>query len=350
MAALPAVGLKQRLEDLKAAAKRMQNAPSLPQTAYAFYAVVKRRELQLERPAIKASDVTREVSKLWRKMNALERLPFIGDEQRDVERFVREMEERLALDGGVDMELLTAGLEGIPTPREAPQETLPPPRPCRRAKSSLPKKPMTAYNMMYLAKRQELMQTYELSQNECSALCGRMWRQMADAERQQYYRLAAQDKKRYQSEMEKYRRAKDKSSCGGAETVTRTSNKASMAPGDSFQSQQEAVLDVDNAVWMSHPLDAQFTFDASATRGFRYYVESKRSERERWTMDMWVDDWESLAAPHRQLWEELAFDGGDQPLEPLPRQQYPHEPHCSQRSAMGDLDLLYGLASAPSFG
>lgn len=56
------------------------------------------------------------------------------------------------------------------------------------------RQPKTAYNIMCMSKCTEPLATYQISQNECSAMCGRLWRQMSEPEREPYQHMAAEDK------------------------------------------------------------------------------------------------------------------------------------------------------------
>ncbi|GLD99288.1 hypothetical protein PINS_up008006 [Pythium insidiosum] len=361
----------QRVDELRRLARKLPDAPAPPQTAYNLFAATQRQQMQVSCSEKRAQTATRAIGKAWKALSDVERLPFVTRAQRDVERFVREMEELLVTRDGAllstsaDADADARGPAAPPAPAAKrprtrsssvadsgdvvlPETKTMVSRRVRRSTTKLvpPKRPLTAFNMMYLTRREELMQAYQLSHNDCSALCGKLWREMADAAREPFYRMAAQDKLRFERERREYdalaaarglplstgktqprRRPKKRATAlvDHEERVSVSSPSSLLLPSSlsSLWDDDEAEEDIDHtdedpirqleerarAILGELPTaTATTTARPPLSQGFRYYVESKRPQRERWTNAMWIEDWTSLTAPHRALWEELAGD------------------------------------------
>ncbi|TMW62421.1 hypothetical protein Poli38472_005039 [Pythium oligandrum] len=334
--AMSVVRTQKRLEELKKIAKREEDAPPVPKTAYQLYWSAKREEILSLRPELRHNEVTREIGAAWKALDADEKQLFVSRAELDDERFVSEMELFLAnKDGGERSAARNATSQRQPKDHVAmePIDSLYKPRRNSGSKIVAPRRPLTAYNFMYLAKRTELSKIYQLPHNECSALCGRLWRQMTDAEREEYYRMAAQDKLRYEREMREY-----VAQTGAVTDRKKPLTQAALQKKKRKLAKRKSPPSTDWEEIVSDPLMELSSFDqmrrleesarvvlsqqiAAHARelykptivdgqspGFRYYIESKRVDRERWTPEMWLEDWESLAEPHRILWHELAIE------------------------------------------
>ncbi|CAH0489837.1 unnamed protein product [Peronospora farinosa] len=132
---------------------------------------------------VKKFESMRAIDIAWKSLSDDERALFQLRAEEDVERFRKEMEPYLLQRN--DHRTATALRR-------------------KKRKSALPRRPKTAYNIMYMSERTELLATYQMSHNECSALCGRFWRQMSETEREPYKQMAADDKRRYDAELEIY--------------------------------------------------------------------------------------------------------------------------------------------------
>lgn len=283
-----------RLDELKKAARADPDAPRQPVSAYSFFLSANRRDIQSRRPDLKHNDVMREVGLTWKALGDAERQPFVTQAEEDVERFQKEMElytvknRRQAAGQGAGTKtkakkrcagrvrnvLDEEDKYGSSSPVTAESFF----KGTKRRKLVHPRRPQTAYNLMYMSKRAEILATYQVSHNECSALCGRLWRQMSEGEREPFHRMANEDKLRYQAELKEYR----------------------------------AKLDQENEA------------TARETLGFRYFADAKRRENEGMTMSEVSAVWASMSEAHQVLWEELAADrqtSGDQMAEDLEEQR-----------------------------
>ncbi|RLN96401.1 hypothetical protein BBJ28_00014466 [Nothophytophthora sp. Chile5] len=252
-----------RLDELKRLARGDAGAPRLPVNAYSCYLSTKRREMQLCRPELTHNAVMREMGVVWKALSEAERAPYQRKAELDVERFQEEMETYLAQQEQ-QKQHTAAGVKTKRTRKRKVQEVeMETPKTRKKRKLTSPRRPKTAYNLMYMSKRAELLATYQMSHNECSALCGRLWRQMSDVERDPYQRMAAEDKRRYQAELQSYQTQVHKA-------------------------REAAVRD---------------------SAGFRYFVEARRRESEGQSEDEITAMWLGMSEPHQVLWAELANDG-----------------------------------------
>lgn len=274
------VRARKRLDELKKVARSDADAPNLPMTAYHIYLTLKRRELQIQQPRLKHNEVMRQVGLTWKSLSAHDREPYLRKAEQDVDRFEREMESYLgaqvprsssssSFTDSYSAERQAAERSNAKRKRkltDAPDAAAAAVKIRRRKDPETPRRPQTAYNLMYMSKRQEILATYQMSHNECSALCGRMWRQMSEQEREPYHRMAIEDKLRYESEMREYRSR----------------------------------------------LEHSRAEEAHATRkkslGFRHFLNAKRRENEGLSYDEITTIWNNMSEPHHTLWEELAVE------------------------------------------
>lgn len=411
-----AVRTRKRLDELKKVARTDADAPQLPMTAYHIYLTHKRREIQVQQPRLKHNDVMRQVGLTWKALSAFDREPYLRKAEQDTKRFEKDMERYLGAQVppsvsssfGDSYSAETQTEHGRANGRKRRKvadvaETTA--RSKRKKHPETPRQPQTAYNLMYMSKRAEILAAYQMSHNECSALCGRMWRQMSEQDREPYHRMAEEDRLRYEAEMNEFRTRLEQSRVEEAEVIRRNSlgfrhflsakrrgddelsyddiaamwnnmteshrtlweelasehgDRAGHAfegvlvgeeagdeederrrleenahvvlaaramhhgDGDDDRDEDDDDGDADGNDDSDYPVDS-FPFTLShpdrnlepqsnprreQTLGFRYYVESKRTEhfgeRNRWTSHMWASEWESFDESQRALWEELA--------------------------------------------
>ncbi|KAL4158495.1 hypothetical protein PRNP1_004271 [Phytophthora ramorum] len=264
-----------RLDELRRLARRDAAAPRLPMNAYNCYLSKERQELAVQRPDLKNPEIMRDIGVTWKALSEDERASFQRKAEDDVERFragmeayLTQQEEQRAVDHPKKRRTRKRKVQEEQdvepeVVREVVHEVVKEPVVGRKKRKSVsPRRPKTAYNLMYMSKRAELLSTYQMSHNECSALCGRLWRQMSEEEREPYKRMAAEDKRRYETEMEIY----------------------------------NAEVDAAN----------KKTLRESA--GFSYFLEAKRRENEQISEGEAAAIWRDMLAPHQMLWTELASD------------------------------------------
>lgn len=398
------VRARKRLDELKKVAKSDAEAPRLPMTAYHIYLTLKRREIQLQQPRLKHNEVMRQVGLTWKELSAHDREPFLRKAEQDVGRFEKEMEAYLGTQvprGSTSNAFTDSYTPERQAERSAKKKRKPtdleltaPVKTRRKKNPEIPRRPQTAYNLMYMSKRAEILATYQMSHNECSALCGRMWRQMSDQERDPYHRMALEDKTRYDSEMKEYRAKLEQSRMEESEVSRKKSLGFRHFLNAKRRENEGLSYDEITAIWntmsephhtlweelasehvegedQEDPEEEQRRLEESArvvlgtrdlrqddrddddyhhshqlhfesthhrildytkggdrkrnkdTLGFRYFVESKKPERERWTKAMWVREWDSLTEPHRALWEELAEENSVDVIEEEHRRTVP---------------------------
>ncbi|RLN57890.1 hypothetical protein BBJ29_005865 [Phytophthora kernoviae] len=254
------------IDKLKRLAREDESAPRLPISAYSFYLSSERQDLQKRLPGLKHNEIMREMGVAWKLLEVADRAPYQRKAEQDVDRFRTEMEVHLARQEDhreaectdkrqnrkrkPQHERIDAGF--LEDKKEATATR-------KKRKSAHPRRPKTAYNLMYMSKRTELLATYQMSHNECSALCGRLWRQMSESEREPFKRMAAEDKRRYQAELE-------------------------------FFKTQEGEANVQVL---------------RESLGFCTFLETKRRENPGISENEVVALWESKSEPHRVLWGEF---------------------------------------------
>ncbi|KAE8896914.1 hypothetical protein PF005_g12389 [Phytophthora fragariae] len=262
-----------RMEELRRMARGHAAAPRLPMNAYNCYLSTKRQELVDHRPGLKNPEIMREIGVTWKALSDDERAYYQVKADEDVERFRVEMETHIAQKN--DEEAANPPTKRRSRKRKESEEQVDvlevvrkplrvkePAVSRKKRKSAPPRRPKTAYNLMYMSKRTELLATYQMSHNECSALCGRLWRQMSETEREPYKRMAAEDKRRYEAELQVYNAQQEQA------------NKKTM--GNSA--------------------------------GFCHFLEAKRREKEGIPKDEAAAIWQEMSEPHQLLWTELAHD------------------------------------------
>ncbi|KAG7378743.1 hypothetical protein PHYPSEUDO_009719 [Phytophthora pseudosyringae] len=269
-----------RIDELKRLTRGDPSAPRLPRNAYNVYLATERQEMAVQRPDLKNPQIMREIGIAWKALSDDERAQYQRKAEEDVERFRAEMEVHLARQqeeqqvcdrpakrrtrkrqeqrGSEDQQRQDQE-QGVAALHE---EVIGPVVGRKKRKAGPPRRPKTAYNLMYMSKRTELLATYQMSHNECSALCGRLWRQMSEEEREPYKRMAAEDKRRYEVELEMYNAQANKDN----ERALRNS------------------------------------------AGFRHFFEAKRRENENLSRSEATAIWLDMSKPHQLLWTELAND------------------------------------------
>ncbi|EEY66995.1 uncharacterized protein PITG_17485 [Phytophthora infestans T30-4] len=193
----------ERIDELKGLTRGDPRAPRLPRNSYSVYLSTKRQEMAAQHPNHKNSQIMREIGIAWKALSDVERALYQRKAEEDVERFRAEMEAHLAQQqeghhGAANHDQHDQQLSVVHEKVKARVVGR------KQRKVIPPRRPKTAYNLMYMSKRTELLATYQMSHNECSALCGRLWRQMPEEEREPYKRMAAEDKRRYEVELEIY--------------------------------------------------------------------------------------------------------------------------------------------------
>ncbi|UIZ29383.1 hypothetical protein KXD40_003412 [Peronospora effusa] len=201
-----------RVDELKDLARGDAFAPRMPLNAYNFCLSIEGKEMVTRRSNAKKSESMPAIDIAWKSLSDGERALFQLRAEEDAERFRKEMEPYLLQRN--DHRTATARSTKRPTRKQKEQKEQG--RVAvrkkvkksvvrrKKRKSALPRRPKTAYNIMYMSERTELLATYQMSHNECSALCGRLWRQMSETERKPYKQMAADDKRRYDAELEIY--------------------------------------------------------------------------------------------------------------------------------------------------
>ncbi|KAG7396685.1 hypothetical protein PHYBOEH_001914 [Phytophthora boehmeriae] len=262
-----------RIDELKRLAREDESAPRLPMSAYNFYLSSELQHLQERLPGLKHNEIMREMGVAWKLLEEADRAPYQQEAEQDVDRFRTEMEAYLsqqAVHRETECTDKRQGRKRQPQHDRVDDSFLEGKKEAtatrKKRKAGHPRRPKTAYNLMYMSKRTELLATYQMSHNECSALCGRLWREMSESEREPFKRMAEEDKRRYQAELEL------------------------------FKTQEGEA----NAKALRESL------------GFRAFLKTKRHENPGMPENEVVALWQSNSEPHRVLWSELGQEDGNQ--------------------------------------
>ncbi|DBA00910.1 TPA: LOW QUALITY PROTEIN: hypothetical protein N0F65_006110, partial [Lagenidium giganteum] len=396
---------QRRLEELKRAAREDPDAPRLPQTAYNFFAEMKRKEIEFQMPHLKYGEVIRMVGEAWKELGPHDRLPFARKAEKDVVRFEMEMEEyqssRLHLlsssasalvnvtattqTGTTDQTTAEGGDAQAAAGKKKKTDKRRKKDP--RKEVEKPKKAQSAYNLFYNSRRGEVQETYQMTHNQVSALMGRMWRQMSEEDRQPYYRMAEEDKVRYEVEKKEYdakiqtiddQEQHDRlaemqitASAGFRYFQAAKLRENAEMPLETILEIWKSLSEPHQNLWEELAADHLHDVEEETERqrqeeevrrrqeeeerrkeeqemakivqlpGFRYFVETKKSDREQLPMNQLVRIWQLMSEPHRQLWEELASEhlvgSAPEPEDSVAQQQE------ASRRAVADLDALCGF-------
>jgi hypothetical protein len=413
-------------EAWKLALKKDPKAPKLPRNAYMFFSPSKRKEIELAEPELKYNDVMKKVGLAWKEMSAQKKEPYFQLAEEDETRFEVEMAEYKAaaaeatpipgstlIERGSNKALhVIEGVGGketddnnneendqenyrhhfqqlaISTKSMSDKRTLNPMNSKRSTASGvgktikdpeIPRKPQTAYNLMYMSRRNEVLASYHMSHNECASIIGRMWRQMSEEERQPYHLMAAEDKLRYELELKEYERLKQNPTQTNfavhqnhrhIEDLQRSlkrkrsnlkKNNADKRIADVIGNNNSSKSDDSATAYLSSGILASNSPERDYGFGFLYFLQVKRDE----LMDgyegehgssgmlnrrfMIEDDtdiqkdikklWNSMSTTERNLWTDIALEKAEEKEEERDQQQH-HSVDEDPHRIEADLDAL----------
>ncbi|ODM90021.1 High mobility group protein DSP1 [Orchesella cincta] len=155
--------------------------PKGPVSAYAYFVKICREQWKREgSEKLSFADHSKTCAELWKEMSASQKMPFVELQMKDKTRYQKEMR--------------SYGLEPSP-PKGQGQED-------EKAKDpDAPKRGLSAFFWFSHDERAKVKGANPGGQGS-----RRMWGGMNDADKSKYQTMAAQDKARYQKEMEEYKR------------------------------------------------------------------------------------------------------------------------------------------------
>lgn len=152
-------------------------APKRGKTSYIFFCVDKRDEIKNSNPDMSATDIIKELGRVWRSLSDVEKEPYIQLSSEDKDRYNDEMADYVVPDNIGFVESKT------------------------KTKRSGPKRGLTSYIYFCKDYRDILKNSNpELSNKEITSSLGKKWGILSDKEKAPFIKLAAIDKIRYENE------------------------------------------------------------------------------------------------------------------------------------------------------
>lgn len=201
MAAVLEGGKKGKKKNAKKDKKRKRdpNMPKRPTTAFLYFTADKRAEVKEANPGIKVTDVSKKIGEMWRALDDAGKAPYAEKASTDRARWKEEMEayeppapEPVAISAAV--------VEGGSTERKS-----------KRAKKdpNAPKRPPSAYLLFSTGRRQSFVDANPgMKFTELSKVIGAAWRELSDADREEFESAAAAKKAAYVDALEQYNTSK----------------------------------------------------------------------------------------------------------------------------------------------
>jgi hypothetical protein len=196
------------------------NAPKRPKSSYLFFCEDKRDLVKEAEPDLKATEVTSKLGQLWKALSDKQKQKYVKKAEQAKEHYNDEMKSYVRPS---DEEL--AKLEESKPKRKGSKGSK-----GKRKESGAPKRPMTAFLLFSMEKREEVKaDNPELKGTDISKELGRMWKDdFADKEsRAKWVDQAEKEKERYKKEMEAFNESKkDAESDADEEEKPKTKAKA----------------------------------------------------------------------------------------------------------------------------
>jgi len=165
--------------------KRDPNAPKKKQSAYMFFLAKNRERIKAENPGISFGEIGREAGKEWNGLSEAEKEPYNQLSEKDKERYEKEMKSY--------------------TPAEDSDDEPPKKKTKGKKDPNAPKAPINAYFYYVREKREEYKSKHpDLKVTEITRALGGKWKEMSEAEKAPFQKLADADKDRYKKEMANY--------------------------------------------------------------------------------------------------------------------------------------------------
>ena len=181
------------------------NAPKRPKSSYLFFCEHKRVLVKEAEPELKATEVTSKLGQLWNALSDKQKQKYVKKADQAKEHYNEEMKSYVRPS---DEEL--AKLEESKPKRKGSKSSKS--SKGKRKESGAPKRPMTAFLLFSMEKREEVKaDNPELKGTDISKELGRMWKDdFADTEsRAKWVEQAEKEKERYKKEMESFNQSNE---------------------------------------------------------------------------------------------------------------------------------------------
>ena len=213
--------------------KKDPNAPKKGMTAFIFFSNTKRAEVTAElkaaNPDMKGvAEVGKKLGEMWKAMSDADKEPYNKMAADDKERYNKEMENYTPPED-----------DGEPEPKKGKKVKA-------KKDPNAPKKSLTAFIFFSNAKRAEVTAELKAANPDMKGVAevgkklGEMWKAMSDADKEPYNKMAADDKERYNEEMEAYKGTQDEATAAGATQEEDIKMEDTQKGGDAVEAEVKA--------------------------------------------------------------------------------------------------------------
>ena len=164
--------------------KKDPQAPKGAKNAFIFFCNENRTQVKTDNSALKATEITKKLAEMWKEVDAEDKERYQKMADGDKKRYADDISAY-------------EPKEGFKNPKS--------PKKSKAAKSTAPKRALSAYIFFCQAKREEVKEANpELKSSEVMSELGKLWKALSDKKKKPFEKLAEEDKKRYAEEMKEY--------------------------------------------------------------------------------------------------------------------------------------------------
>ena len=164
--------------------KKDPQAPKGAKNSFIFFCNENRTQVKTDNSALKATEITKKLAEMWKEVDAEDKERYQKMAEDDKKRYADDISAY-------------EPKEGFKNPKS--------PKKSKAAKSTAPKRALSAYIFFCQAKREEVKEANpELKSSEVMSELGKLWKALSDKKKKPFEKLAEEDKKRYAEEMKEY--------------------------------------------------------------------------------------------------------------------------------------------------
>ena len=177
-----------KTKNSKGSAKKDPNAPKGAKNAYIFFCADNREQVKEENPEMKSTEIVSELARLWQEVDEDMKAKYQQKASEDKQRYQEEMSDYVPSDE-------EASPKGKGSAKKGSAKKDP----------NAPKGAKNAYILFCADNREQVKEeNSEMSSKEIISELARLWKEADEDVKAEYQEKAAQDKQRYQEEMEEY--------------------------------------------------------------------------------------------------------------------------------------------------
>ena len=177
-----------KTKNSKGSAKKDPNAPKGAKNAYIFFCADNREQVKEENPEMKSTEIVSELARLWQEVDEDMKAKYQQKASEDKQRYQEEMSDYVPSDE-------EASPKGKGSAKKGSAKKDP----------NAPKGAKNAYIFFCADNREQVKEeNSEMSSKEIISELARLWKEADEDVKAEYQEKAAQDKQRYQEEMEEY--------------------------------------------------------------------------------------------------------------------------------------------------